>query len=168
MSETFLYFAYGSNMSHKRLQHINRAPSAKPMGRAYLVGYKLVFDKVSKADSSAKADCQKQEGFTVWGGLYTVLNSERRSLDRAEGLGHGYKEDWVKVHMDDGNAVLALTYIATDKQPNLRPFTWYVRHVLIGASDFSLPDDYINNIQAVDVITDRDSARVEKELSIYS
>lgn len=164
MSNIFLYFAYGSNMSHKRLQA--RTPSVRPIGRALLSGYRLVFDKASK-DGSGKADCQKEDGFSVWGGLYAIATVERANLDRAEGLGSGYDESRVNIRVGDGSTVSALTYLATEKDASLRPYTWYMKHVLIGAKDFSLPGGYVAEIQAVDVVKDSDLAREERELSIY-
>lgn len=165
MSNTFFYFAYGSNMSHKRLQA--RTPSARPIGRACLHGHRLVFDKPGKTDGSAKADCQKEDGFTVWGGLYEIDEAERTALDEAEGLGKGYAEGWVDVFLDDGSTVSALIYLATKKDPNLRPYTWYLKHVLVGTKDFSLPEDYVAKIKAIDAVKDSDPEREKRELSIY-
>jgi hypothetical protein len=44
MPETFLCFAYGSNMLTRRLAA--RTPSAVAVGTAYVEGYRLTFDKV--------------------------------------------------------------------------------------------------------------------------
>ena len=46
---TFLYFAYGSNMSERRLQ--KRVDSAKVVGTGGLKNHCLTFHKVSKDES---------------------------------------------------------------------------------------------------------------------
>ncbi len=53
-SSEFTYFAYGSNMSVRRL--VARLPSASVVTTGFVTGYKLVFDKLSKKDGSGKCD----------------------------------------------------------------------------------------------------------------
>lgn len=55
-AEFFLYFAYGSNMLFRRLKA--RTPSARLVGVGHVLGYRLVFDKVSK-DGSGKCDIER-------------------------------------------------------------------------------------------------------------
>ena len=114
-NKTFLYFAYGSNMSVPRLRA--RAPSALPVGQARVGKYRLVLDKWSR-DGSAKADCERTQNPTdkVIGGLYRVDASERLALDKAEGAGQGYEPVDMLVVVADGS-VNVLTYLATDKSP---------------------------------------------------
>lgn len=62
---TITYFAYGSNMSFKRLK--KRVKSAKPKGRGVLRCHRLEFHKVSK-DRSGKCDIPlATEADVVWG-----------------------------------------------------------------------------------------------------
>lgn len=79
----------------------------------------------------------------------------------------GYEESWVNVRLDDDSIVSALTYLATKKDATLRPYTWYVKHVLVGAKDFSFPDSYVAEIQAVEAVRDSNLAKENEELSIY-
>jgi gamma-glutamylcyclotransferase len=83
---TFLNFAYGSSMLTRRLRE--RVPSANSIAVATLVGYKLRWHKVSK-DHSGKCDVVQTENprDKVVGVVYEILNSEKASLDSAEGLG---------------------------------------------------------------------------------
>lgn len=166
MTATFLYFAYGSNMSARRLQA--RTPSATPIGAAELSGYKLVFDKWSR-DGSAKADCEKTGDPTdiVFGGLYQINASERPALDKAEGLGNGYDAVEIVLKTKQG-AVKALTYVATDKRPGLLPYIWYLQHVLSGAKEFGLPENYTTSVASLASQKDPNVTREASELSIYS
>ena len=53
-----VYFAYGSNMSQRRLQA--RVPSATFLGIGILLGHALAFHKISKKDGSGKCDIVKE------------------------------------------------------------------------------------------------------------
>ncbi|RQP69713.1 gamma-glutamylcyclotransferase [Burkholderia ubonensis] len=55
------------------------------------------------------------------------------------------------------------TYIATNKQPGLRPYHWYKQHVLAGAQEAHLPASYIAAIERVESIEDTDSARAREK-----
>jgi len=166
-SDAFLYFAYGSNMSVDRLRAADRAPSAEFVGPGRVAGHRLVFDKVGK-DGSSKADCERTgtPHDIVYGGLFRIAHCERPALDRAEGRGSGYEALEVEVETDSGS-VVALTYLATNKDSALRPFTWYLQHVTSGAQQCGLPEAYVAAIQCLACVRDPDSAREARELSIY-
>lgn len=61
----------------------------------------------------------------------------------------------------------ALTYLATDKRPGLRVYDWYREHVVRGASEHDLPEDYVAAIRRVEVVPDPRPGRAEAELAIY-
>ncbi|MEY8688997.1 MAG: GNAT family N-acetyltransferase [Leptothrix sp. (in: b-proteobacteria)] len=170
-ADTFLYFAYGSNMSSRRLQDPTRAPSAVPVGQASLAGYRLVFDKAS-IDGSGKADCERTGDLTdrVFGGLFRVSVEDTAALDKAEGAAGakpGYRHTEVVVATDSG-PTKAVTYLATNKLPDLLPYPWYIQHVLAGAREFGLPADYIAAIQRLPTQPDLKPGRPTEELSIYA
>ena len=165
---TITYFAYGSNMSIKRLR--KRVSSAEPLERAVLRCHRLAFHKVSK-DKSGKCDIPPaKESDEVWGRLYHINAEEKKLLDCYEGLGRGYENRCVTVKLDSGCTVCAMTYYVEDptkKNPNLEPYTWYKRHVLVGAKEARLPPDYIKKIEEVKDKKDCDKKREWDELWIY-
>lgn len=165
--DTFLYFAYGSNMSLARLCAADRAPSAKFLCQAHVTGYRLAFDKVSK-DGSGKADCERTDKpeDVVYGALFQIAQSERRALDKAEGRGHGYAAIDIGVNTTAG-VVEALTFLAIRKDAALKPYSWYIRHVLFGAKASALPEAYISAIEQVPTINDMNPEREAKELAAY-
>jgi len=170
-ADTFLYFAYGSNMSSRRLQHPDRAPSAVPVGQASLAGYCLAFDKAS-IDGSGKADCERTGDLTdrVFGGLFRVSVGDTAALDKAEGASGakpGYRRTEVVVTTDTGPTKV-VTYVATNKRPGLLPYPWYVEHVLVGVREFGLPTDYAAAIQRLPTQPDLDTERAARERSIYA
>lgn len=166
MNSYLHYFAYGSNMSLKRLRA--RVPDAQPIGRAALPGHELRFHKRGR-DGSAKCDAFYigPGNRTLAGVLFTLPSSGLTTLDRIEGLGAGYERKQVDVELDRGDMCRALTYYATDIDAALTPFCWYRHHVLTGANEFGLPRAHIEAIEAVNTLRDPDSERRAREYSHY-
>jgi len=160
------YFAYGSNMSVSRLRA--RVPSAQPHGVAHLTHHRLSFHKIGH-DGSAKCDAffTDEKSDLVMGVLYSIEHSEKDYLDQVEGLGNGYEIKEVDLLHPEGHQVSAFTYYATHIDPDLDPFHWYLEHVVRGAKEFSLPDEYVARIRAVSAMMDNNADRVMKELGIY-
>ena len=165
---TIKYFAYGSNMSSKRLR--DRVKSAEPKERAILRCHRLEFHKKGK-DKSGKCDIVLSSAAdAVWGRVYHINCKEKETLDCFEGLGRGYFEKYVTVELDCGSTVQAVTYYANPKKTKhgLKPYTWYKRHVLKGAKEAHLPPEYIKRIKAIYAKEDCCKEREAKELKIYS
>jgi len=159
------YFAYGSNMASARLRE--RMPSAEPLGLATLRGHALRFHKRSK-DGSAKCDAfaTTDEDTEVVGVLFKFDPAQRGKLDRAEGVGHGYKACLITVITEKGARGNVLSYFASPEaiDASLKPYTWYKDHVLAGAAEHRLRPDYVAiNIQAIEANEDLNRARDKLE-----
>ncbi|MCZ6636073.1 MAG: gamma-glutamylcyclotransferase [bacterium] len=153
------YFAYGSNMLLARLR--DRVPSAEPVGVGKLKEHVFRFHKRSK-DGSGKGDIFRTgnlDGF-VYGVVFRILGSEKDRLDRAEGLGQGYKEKRVRV-VGSGQEWNAFSYYADPDyiDGSLQPYTWYQDFVVAGARENDLPSKYISKIEAVKAVQDPDRKR---------
>ncbi|GAB4169359.1 MAG: hypothetical protein Tsb0017_18100 [Geothermobacteraceae bacterium] len=160
------YFAYGSNMALARLRQ--RVPSALRIGVAQLPGHRLAFRVASTRDGSAKCDaCPTDDHERLWGVLYRIDPADKPILDRYEGTGVEYRDARLKVTRVDGERVEALIYLGTNIAPDLRPYPWYVEHVVRGAEENRLPADYIAAIRAVPAMPDPDPQRAARELRIY-
>lgn len=162
------YFAYGSNMSLSRLRE--RVPSAEAVGCFVLAGHDLRFHKSSK-DGSGKCDAYftSDSEDIIYGVLFKIDPNEKSALDKAEGLGYGYAEKEVTVRAHDDSSIVATTYIATNIDENLKPYSWYVNHVLVGAAEASLPSGYIEaKINSVNAVEDSDRERDAKQRAIHS
>jgi len=161
------YFAYGSNMSLARLRA--RTPGAVSLGRHDLPGHELRFHKSSR-DGSAKCDAfyTGLEADVIMGVLFEIDPAEKTLLDKAEGLGHGYDEKVVAIVSMDRASLTAHTYVATHIKANLRPYAWYLHHVLVGAREAGLPESYIDTrILSVETMEDPDREREARERAIY-
>ena len=156
----FIYFAYGSNMSTRRLRE--RTPSAKSLGIARLSKHQLIFHKIGR-DGSAKCDIHEtgRACDVVWGVLFKILTDERYVLDRAEGLSHGYEYKTVRVKSNK-TIIEAGAYYATHIDASLRPFDWYLNFVLKGAEEHGLPSSYFNSLKAQSAIADPDPRRSQR------
>ncbi|MDE2907486.1 MAG: gamma-glutamylcyclotransferase [Acidobacteriota bacterium] len=147
--DTYLYFAYGSNLSSERLRA--RVPSARVRGRGRLLHHRLSWHKIGR-DGSGKCDIVPTDTpSVVWGVLYDVARVEKPALDAVEGLGIGYFEKEVQIATDDGKRP-ALTYHANPERidPTLRPRDWYKDYVVRGAREHGLPADYIRVLEQIE------------------
>ena len=161
-----LYFAYGSNMSSRRL---SARIKAKKVCVARLPGYKLAFEKVGK-DGSGKCSLKKildGKGL-VYGVVWEFGLKEKEKLDAFEGLGMGYSEKQVTVFdcLTD-RPIRAYLYDATWLDPHLLPFGWYKVHVLKGALENGFPREYVKRIISFKAVRDHNPKRARRELAIY-
>ncbi len=163
---SMLYFAYGSNMAAARLKQ--RIPSAQPLGVARLHGYRLAFQVASTKDGSGKCDaCPGNPEDILFGVLYRIDPAAKAVLDGYEGVGIEYRDVWLEVETEPRARHRALIYLGINIDPTLRPYPWYVEHVLRGALENQLPENYIAAIKRVPSMADPDPQRVERELNIY-
>ncbi|TWX53616.1 gamma-glutamylcyclotransferase family protein [Colwellia hornerae] len=161
------YFAYGSNMSLLRLQE--RVPSAQKLETVSLKNHQLRFNMSGK-DGSGKCDSFQTNNSDdiVIGALFEINKDEKAILDRAESLGSGYNEKIVSVYNDRGETFEALIYCALKIDPSLKPYSWYLNHVIVGAKETKLPADYLAIIESVVCINDLNKERETKERAMYS
>ena len=164
--ETFLYFAYGSNMLTARLKS-RGVPSAKFVTVANLEGHELRWHKKSK-DLSGKCNVvsSTEVGASVLGVVFEILASEKSALDLAEGLNKGYVERRFELTTAQGPLV-ASAYVATEIDPNVVPYQWYKAHVVVGAKEHGLPAKYVEWLEATVAVRDPDRDRVEEEAMFH-
>jgi len=161
-----IYFAYGSNMSSRRLRQ--RVPSARVVGRGVLPGYRLAWHQRGR-DGSGKCDIAAGGGRDVVHGVVYAFRPEHKPwLDRAEGLGHSYAQRTVRAWLvERGGWLEALTYYALRTGAGRTPFAWYRDHVLIGAREHGLPGPYIRMLEAVAAQPDPDPGRERAERRVH-
>ena len=69
-----LKFAYGSNLNTAYIQGV--VPSAKPLGRAEVLNYKVGFPYLSRNYQGGLSGLVSAPGERMWGVLYTVDDAE--------------------------------------------------------------------------------------------
>jgi cation transport regulator ChaC len=172
MADHFLCFAYGSNMLTRRLRAPERAPSAQREGIGYVQGYRLTFDKGStgKKYRSGKCDMERTGVATdrVWGVLFSIPNTEEAALDKAEGLDKGYRKDRKIPVVTDACTREGVAYIATEKDPAVKPYHWYKAFVVAGAVEHGLPPAYVEWLRTFESQPDPDAKRrAENEALLF-
>lgn len=143
------YFAYGSNLLDSEMKR--SAPAAKPIGRAYIPSYRLVFDKHSTTRRSDAASITRDSAAMVWGFVYNVDQKGCAELRRREG---GYSELSVTAFLnsvgDEASAPMKVfTFVSDAACPKAcGPSAEYVDLVLRGGEQRGLPADYILRIRS--------------------
>lgn len=166
MSETLLYFAYGSNMYPPRLAE--RTPSCRIVSTAALPRHALRFHKRGQ-DGSGKCDAFYTGAAEdiVLGVVFEVARRDRVLLDVAEGVGRGYDVARLDVQMGT-QSTSVFCYLAQRGHidATLRPFDWYLALVLKGARFHRLPRGYIESIDTLPAQPDPDQRRQRRHLSL--
>lgn len=153
-------------MSERRIKC--RVPSARKICIAFLYEHDLRFHKRS-IDGSGKCDAYytgNNQDY-VLGVLYEIADSDKKYLDRKEGLGKGYDEKIVQITTPAGEMFAAVMYFATNIDQDLKPFMWYKEHVLNGALENHFPKEYIDKINSVEAAQDPNKEREKRERNIY-
>jgi len=160
------YFAFGSNLSSKRL--LQRLPAAGLGDVAILRHHRLCFHNNAQGESG-KCDIEftGSHNDDVYGIIYRLTESEKQLLDGYETAGFGYLDKPVKVYTPDGECIEAVTYYAASNEGMHPPYHWYKEHVLRGAIEHGFPAEYIAAIEAVESIDDPSPGRAGQELAIY-
>jgi hypothetical protein len=137
-----LYFAYGSNMSTRRL--MARVGNVQARSVASLSDHRLAFNKPSR-DGSGKANAIAEEGGLIWGVIFELKAQGWDVLDRFE---PGYAREQVALRSREGAWIEAQLYIHPASGEDITPFDWYLEQVLTGAREHRLPSDYVTRIAA--------------------
>jgi hypothetical protein len=145
-----------------------RIESISLITSGFISNHLLKFNKPGK-DGSAKCSIEytNNPNHLTHGVVFKIDNQGKQTLDIIEGLGRGYAEKEIVVFDRTGLQYSAITYYATVFHENLLPYDWYHRHVMVGAEEANLPASYIQQISAVNTITDPNKSRHAMEIAIY-
>lgn len=144
-SDGLLHFAYGSNMSTKRLESRLKSVVRK-RGVGKLGEYRIRFDKKSD-DGSGKTNIVPTAGDAVWGVLLDLTPAQYKALAKQE---KGYKEQGFTIQLGSAD-VQAKAFVAQKTVGNLRPTRIYLNYLIAGAREHQLPTDYIKMLESVEV-----------------
>jgi cation transport regulator ChaC len=172
---TTLVFQYGSNCLDSEINSRSRlCGDAKFVGIAETVeDFELAFDVQSVGRGCAASDIVRKQGGKVWGVLYEVPDylvhrntaraRGRKSLDAIEGEGKNYKRETIKVRLQRGEIVPALTYTVKDPKPGLKTNIGYLRRIVCGLREHRVEDEYIAKVKSIAAANNSDiAAEVEK------
>ena len=133
------YFAYGSNMSERRMISRGLTPLNKQIG--VLENYKFIINKKSfKNPELGFANVMLSEKDNVEGIVYKVLESDIKKLDKFEGAPKHYTKELLTIRLFDGELVQAIVYIANPNwvsETVLKSTTEYKNYILEGINYIS-------------------------------
>lgn len=151
-----LYFAYGSNMDCGQMR--KRCPSARFMGIALLPDHKLAFTRKSETRGCGVADAVPDADRRVWGVVYEIDDIDVDKLDKCEGYRAGRETNsyWRRERLIllDGDVQQPLTvsaYFASPQQDPPLPDAVYKSLIVDGAKFWQLPNDYIRELEHIEV-----------------
>ena len=138
-----LYFAYGSNMSRRRI--LSRVAAARSLGRARIDGWRLRFDKPGR-DGTGKANLVEEPRAHAWGVVYELPAAEWAVLDRFE---PGYRRERLRVAIAArSTAVQSYLFSTQIEPPPPAPTQQYLAHLLEGACEHGLPASHMDYIRS--------------------
>ncbi len=123
MKQRIYYFAYGQYLSKKKM--LERCPDSKPLYRAALPNYRLIFTGWSRQWRGGTPSLVHTRGEKVAGAVYEVSERDLRRLDEAEGYPRETTRLNVIVFDEDGNPTEAVTYIKTGRMEEGKPSLEY-------------------------------------------
>ena len=125
--KTKLYFAYGMNTNTEEMAY--RCPTAVPLGKAILPGYRFEFKSFATIVPSPKEQ--------VEGVLWTITDTDESALDVLEGYPEFYDKKTVSVEHDN-QSYIAMTYIMGSREQGYAPSDGYYSMVSEGYQTFGL------------------------------
>ena len=147
---TFLYFAYGSNL--KRSEILCTCSTAERQFPALLPNYHLTFPRESIRRSCGVASIEPSRSREVWGGVYTISESDQAGLEEREGFqpnrplsanSYFWKKLTVFENGDLSRPREVMTFLA-NRQPNPPlPSREYLGIIIAGAEEWNLDAQYI-------------------------
>ncbi len=130
------YFAYGLYFNKKQM--LERCPDSKPLFRATLPNYKLIFTDWSRRWRGGVASIKVFRGEKVMGAIYEISDADLRKLDKHEGYPAEYNRLPVRVFNEDGDAIEATTYIKARPAEETRPSPEYLAVLQQGYRDWGV------------------------------
>lgn len=140
------YYAYGSNMSEKRMIDRGVKPNGKQV--AFLDNYKFIINKRSyKNPDMGFANVVLENNGIVEGILYDINDDDILKLDRFEGAPKHYKRYEMNLRLLDNSIIKGLVYVANPKWVSLgelKATEEYKNHILEGKKFVS--EQYYNMV----------------------
>lgn len=150
--DSFLYFAYGSNLMSERI-HLHN-PSATFCYVARLQDFELDFGnsqgKTNETWHGGIATVNQSPGNEVWGVVWKINKSNLSSLDKQEGVNSGtYVPIEINVYTQEGKEITCRSYQLKNYE-RAPPSPQYKKVICIGAKESGLPLEYQKKLNAIE------------------
>ncbi len=138
MAGDLWYFAFGSNVSTRRMRRI--VGRWKDARRAVLRGYDAGFFSYSKVWGCGVLDIVEREGASVPGVAYLIDEGGASQLDKYEGVPLVARRLHVEVEVEGLGKVNAYTYVMLDRRKFVQPSSAYLDSLLSGLREWGYSD----------------------------
>ena len=164
MSESILYFAYGSNLNQENLNKWKRelpewentdlTLDKKSIG--FLPGYQLGFTRISKKwGNKGVADIVPSDDpmSKVWGVIFSLTPSQDRAIAAKEGAPTSYRPMAIGVTDVHGVKHCCLSYQAvvkggkSRKATHFEPHDDYIKVINLGGEQHQLPREFFEHLK---------------------
>jgi hypothetical protein len=146
------YFAYGSNMQRATLCERRGIVCQRALA-ARVPGWQVVFDKPPLIPiGESFANLVPDPNGSAFGVLFEIATEDLAHLDLTEGVLIGnYERVLITAHPlnDADTMVTAHTLTSARRDPSLNPSPRYMGLVIEGATEHSLPADYLTHLRAI-------------------
>lgn len=131
------YIAYGSNMNIEQMRY--RCPGATIVCTTMLTDYRITFRGGFRGSCrSGVANIEPRKGSNVPVVVWSITQSDEKSLDRYEGFPHLYQKETFMVKLPDLRTVPAMAYIMVSGLSWARPDPHYLGIIKQGYKDFEV------------------------------
>ncbi len=137
---SILYFAYSTDLDREQMKE--QCPGSESLFIAALNGHTLGFTTYSRRSGGGKADLLPAEGGSVWGGIYSVSESDLIVLDELFEAPKVYERVLLTVVGVNFVSYQAWSYQVVTKKSGLEPNEGYLAKIREGAAEWGLPKDY--------------------------
>jgi cation transport regulator ChaC len=136
------YFAYGSNLYKPQMQA--RVGECEKSKKAYLKGWRLIFNVYSKRWSGGTANITKTDDprDVVYGVIYPLSLQQLEILTKYESVSP--KDIQV---LSEGKHIDAKTYIFKQDKPPQKPASQYVETIISGLKQHDYGEDVIQTVR---------------------
>ncbi len=149
VTETFFYFAYGSNADPDRFRaRVGSWSSRRP---AWLHGYTLRFAENVRSEGGGGAVVDRSESGIVDGVLYEISPEQMAAMDREEfdperDRDHTARRLSLDVRTSEGS-IRAELYAVDDDGGHCPPSETYLGYILTGLADAGHPPEALDRVR---------------------
>lgn len=148
------YFAYGSNL-HRSIFIERRQMRPLETRWGWLDGYRLAFNIPIGPGERGVANIEPDIDARVCGVLYLLTPEDFDRLDRTEGVHvEVYRRLPVEIVSDGHGPISALAYHSSLTTTGRKPSPRYMRLLLDGAREHSLPAEWVSILQRFELAVD--------------
>jgi hypothetical protein len=130
------YFAYATDLNRRQLA--KTCPNAKPLFKAVLPNFKLIFTGWSRKTRGGTASVKPYQGEKVPGAVYELSELDLRRLDKEMNSPAERLRITALVIGDDGDSAKATFYVNKQQSEETEPSRDYLKEIQAGYREWEL------------------------------